>query len=186
MSKTKGNQPCLSTSQRALKMYIMAQRPGGVTSTELIAAWPDLFDTSSGSTTLCWAARTGRVMRVDVREGRVSSRFFADPNLSLRQIETKMMVEWRAKLDARASNRKAHERPQVKLTDPRDSKISPHYRQGLPRNNAFLQKAQGPVVIVTLPSAPVYSRHQHKPGDAVPRVVDPAECRSWAQAVCGD
>jgi hypothetical protein len=69
----------------------------------------------------------------------------------------------------------------AKLVDPKKNAVSPHWRS--------LPSKEAPQVITPkglkpqpLPWSATYSRHQLKPGEAVPRVVDSAQCRPWAMA----
>ena len=72
--------------------------------------------------------------------------------------------------------------PKTRLFDVRENAVSPQWRSLSPKppREVIIPKD---VRITILPSAPVYSRHQCLPGAAVPRVVNPAECRAWARSV---
>lgn len=167
--RLKGSFDRHSVSDRFKALYALAQRHGGVSSTEAIAEFPRWFDGKSASTALQFMERSKRLEKRPVRErvnkGLVRARFFADPNVSLWDLEEKLAAETRAANAARRDARRA----EVAAMKPRPNALRV-VKQPQPR---ALQKPEGPVIVPAhvkvqrLPSAPVYSRHQLPPGERV-------------------
>lgn len=140
----------MSTDERTRVLYAMAQRPGGVTSPEAIAAHPDLFATYNCSTMLSWLARSGRATRKSVKEGKVRSRYFADIGVPYSLIEMRIKA-------------KINEHRAAIATTNKSRKLSP---ATLPKKQAA--HVLGDVKPVVVPGMPAFDlRYQVDPSTRV-------------------
>jgi len=172
-----------SRSALVAAIYVLAQRPNGVSAAEVVTATADTFKTchNSASGTLSWMTRTDRVARRKVKEGRTTSRFYADQAVLLSDIESRRENEWRQKLTGRSGPKVGTKRPDVAVRNAQRAVVRTAARQPLP---AMPIKAQTEVRITSLTKitiAPAFIDRRWAP-DVVCRVVDPNECRPWARA----
>lgn len=94
----------MSRSSEVVTIYTLAQRPGGVSCGE--AAQACGCNPDEASPRLRWMSESRRLMSKPVKEGRTRTRYFADPEVSLRDLELRLAAEIRARKAAqvKASN----------------------------------------------------------------------------------
>jgi hypothetical protein len=103
----------LNRSEAVRIIYALAQRPEGVSSPEIAAATG--IENSEVHGHIRWMCDSGRLRKRKVNEGRVRSRFYADPNVSIDVLAAKRAERVRLEHEARLARSNAALREPFKV-----------------------------------------------------------------------